>query len=113
MLSQMARLYSFLMANIHVYLCIYVTSFIHSSINRHSGCFHILTIVNNAAMNIGMHISFLFSKNNNQHLLTVYYVPGTAINILCKKLCNFLLWEILNLRNKEKIIMDKQQDPPV
>ena len=35
--------------------------FIHSSINRHVGCFHILAIINNAAMNIGLDISFLIS----------------------------------------------------
>ena len=35
--------------------------FIHSSIDGHVGCFHILTIVNNAAMTIEIHVSFLFS----------------------------------------------------
>ena len=33
--------------------------FIHSSVDEHLGCFQALTIVNNAAMNIGMHVSFL------------------------------------------------------
>ena len=32
--------------------------FIHSSVNRHLGCVHVLIIVNSAAMNIGIHVSF-------------------------------------------------------
>ena len=33
-------------------------SFIHSHVNRHLGCFHVLAIANNAAMNIWVHVSF-------------------------------------------------------
>ena len=32
--------------------------FIHSSVNGHLGCFHVLDIVNSVAVNNGIHVSF-------------------------------------------------------
>ena len=38
----------------------YHVFFIHSSFDGHLGCFHVLAVVNSAAVNIGVHV---FLKN--------------------------------------------------
>lgn len=41
--------------------------FIQPFVDGHLGCFHVLVIVSVAAMNIGMHISFLSNYNKVEH----------------------------------------------
>ena len=43
-----------------VYIYVYHVCFIHLSVDRHIGCFHILPSVNNAVMNTEVYI--IFSK---------------------------------------------------
>ena len=46
--------------------------FIHSSVDGHLGSFHVLAIVNSAAVNIGVHVSFRIMVFSG-------YMPGNGI----------------------------------
>ena len=47
--------------------------FIHSSVNGHLGCFHVLATVNSAAMNNGIHVSL-------STLVSIGYMPRSGID---------------------------------
>ena len=50
----------------------YHNFFIHSSVNGHLGCFHVLAIGNSAAMNTGVHVSFSVMVSSE-------YMPNSVI----------------------------------
>ena len=50
----------------------YYNFFLHSSVDGHLGCLHVLAIVNSAVMNIGTHVSFSI-------LVSSGYIPSSGI----------------------------------
>ena len=50
----------------------YHNFFIHSSVDGHLGCFHVLDILDSAAMNIGIHVPFSF-------MVFAGYMPSSGI----------------------------------
>ena len=51
----------------------YHNFFIYSSVDGHLGCFHVLAIVNSAAVSTGVHVSFLV-------LVSSGYMPRSGID---------------------------------
>ena len=60
------------MSNILSYIYVYIH--VHSSVDGHLGCFHVLAIVNSAAVNIGVHVSFQISV-----FILFRYIPRSGI----------------------------------
>ena len=93
--------YFLLMTEQHSLVYMYHIFFIHSSVDGHLGCFHIF-VINSAAMNIEVHISF-------QIMLFSGYMPWSGIAESCgsssfsflKKLYNILHGGCTNLHSHQ------------
>ena len=73
------------MAEQYSIVYLYYIFFIHSSVDGHFGYFHVLAILNTAAMNIGVHVSFRImvicpGVGLLDHMITLFLVfKGTSI----------------------------------
>ena len=60
------------MAEYYSVVYMYHNFFIHSSVDGHLCCFYVLAIVNSAAVNIGVHVSFSV-------LISSVHIPRSGI----------------------------------
>ena len=99
----MAQLYSI------VYMCHIV--FIHSSVNGHLGCFHVLAIVNSAAMNTACSCIFL-----NYGFLWMYAQEWKEKNKFCfnrddrgrtLQIQTKVMWPLIHTSHKSRLVIWK------
>ena len=75
------RLYYFILC-----VCVCHIFFIHSSIDRHLGCFPMLPIMNNAAVNMGVQICFI-----DIYFISFEYILKSGSEVLDHMVLLFLI----------------------
>ena len=81
----------------------YHNFFIHSSVDGHLGCFHVLAIVNSAAMNNGMHVSFSVLVSSG------YMLSGKIAGSYGGFIFSFFFWNLHTILNSGCISLHSQK----
>ena len=86
--------------------------FICSSVECHLGYFHVFAIINNAVMNIGMHLSFQFDFLPSDFYIELLTIRAIRFffNCLSYQMCDNLLWQQYKtntLGSKKKNFLNK------
>lgn len=75
-------------------LCVYHIFLIHSSLSGHLGCFRVLAIVSNSAVNLGMHLSVWDNDFNSFGSIPRCEIDGSYGNSTFNFLRTFILFSI-------------------
>ena len=102
---KMVRFLSFVYAYTHT--CIYHNLFIHSSDSGHIGSFHVVVIVNNAAVRMGIiylfdvAIIFTFSLYSVQH--TMFHLVLFSLCIIIAPMFNLFICMLRDIKMKNAV----------